>query len=68
MNIKQEQTIKATEVSMVMYCKAGCDMWKREVVVGVARLKSAEGASSDKMAMCDSVRRASIPTMGLMRT
>ena len=42
MNIRQEQTIKATEVSMAMYCKASCETWKREVV-GVGRAESAEG-------------------------
>ena len=41
MNIRQEQTIKATEVS-IMHFKAGSDIWKREVV-GIVRPESAEG-------------------------
>ena len=39
-NIRQEKTIKATEVSSAMQCKAGSDVRKWEVV-GVARSESA---------------------------
>ena len=44
MNIRQEKTIKATEVSSTMQCKAGSDIRKGEVV-GIARSdsESAEG-------------------------
>ena len=44
MNIKQEKTIKATDVSSTMQCKAGRDIRKGEVV-GIARSdsESAEG-------------------------
>lgn len=45
MNIRQVQTIKATEVS-TMHCKPDCDMWSREVV-GISRAEwSAEGGYS----------------------
>lgn len=44
MNIRQEQIIKVTEVTIVMYCKADWEIWKREVVV--VRVESPEGANS----------------------
>ena len=44
MIIRQEQTIKATEVS-TMHCKADSgDIWKREVVLGIGRAEVAEPA------------------------
>lgn len=43
MNIRQEQTIKATEVSSTMQCKVDGDIWKR-VVVGFGREEVAEPA------------------------
>ena len=51
MNIRQEQTINASEVSSTMQCKAGGDIWKREVV-GIGRAEVAEPADGIQVMAC----------------
>ena len=51
-NVREEKTMRATDVSMAMKCKVSCDIWEREVV-GIAGDESSDCAEGGYSGVCD---------------